>query len=73
VRLIGDPDDRARGGGIRLALTRLALRDHQDQDGRPEEMTRINTAYENARRGHVSEKGTDPLNAKRTYQSAQGR
>jgi DnaJ-domain-containing protein 1 len=35
----------------RRAMTRLALRYHPDKGGRPEQMTRINAAYENARRG----------------------
>jgi transcriptional regulator with XRE-family HTH domain len=35
----------------RRAMTRLALRYHPDQGGRPEQMTRVNTAYEQARRG----------------------
>jgi hypothetical protein len=43
----------------------LALRYHPDKGGRPEQMTRINTAYENARRG-IREKVTDPLNSKGT-------
>jgi putative hemolysin len=34
----------------RRAMTRLALRYHPDKGGRPEHMTRINAAYENARR-----------------------
>src|SRR5450755_161600 len=34
----------------RRAMTRLALRYHPDKGGRPEQMTRINAAYENARR-----------------------
>jgi hypothetical protein len=32
-------------------MTRLTLRYHPDKGGRPEQMTRINAAYENARRG----------------------
>jgi transcriptional regulator with XRE-family HTH domain len=35
----------------RRAMTRLALRYHPDKGGRPEQMTRINAAYENARHG----------------------
>jgi DnaJ-domain-containing protein 1 len=35
----------------RRAMTRLTLRYHPDKGGRPEQMTRINAAYENARRG----------------------
>jgi hypothetical protein len=31
-------------------MTRLALRYHPDKGGMPEHMTRINAAYENARR-----------------------
>jgi transcriptional regulator with XRE-family HTH domain len=35
----------------RRAMTRLALRYHPDQGGRPEQMTRVNAAYDNALRG----------------------
>jgi transcriptional regulator with XRE-family HTH domain len=35
----------------RRAMTQLALRYHPDKGGRPEQMTRINAAYEKARRG----------------------
>jgi len=35
----------------RLAMTRLALRYHPDKGGPPEQMTRINAAYQTARRG----------------------
>jgi transcriptional regulator with XRE-family HTH domain len=38
-------------GAARRAMTRLALRYHPDQGGRPEHMTRINAAYEQAQRG----------------------
>jgi curved DNA-binding protein CbpA len=31
-------------------MTRLALRYHPDKGGRPEQMTRINAAYDDARR-----------------------
>ena len=34
----------------RRAMSRLAIRYHPDKGGRPEQMTRINTAYETARR-----------------------
>jgi preprotein translocase subunit Sec63 len=33
----------------RRAITRLAIRYHPNKGGRPEQMTRINTAYESAR------------------------
>ncbi len=33
----------------RRAMTQLALRYHPDKAGRPEQMTRINAAYEQAR------------------------
>jgi hypothetical protein len=32
-------------------MTRLALHYHPDKGGRPEQLTRIDAAYENARRG----------------------
>ena len=41
----------ADAAAVRRAMTRLALRYHSDEGGRPEQMTRINAAYETARRG----------------------
>ena len=39
----------ADGAAAGRAMTRLALRYHPDKGGQPEEMTRINAAYEAAR------------------------
>ena len=48
--ILGVPPS-ADTAAARRAMTLLALRHHPDKGGRPEQMTRINTAYENARRG----------------------
>lgn len=47
--ILGVPPN-ADTAAARRAMTRLALRYHPDKGGRPEHMTRINAAYENARR-----------------------
>ena len=39
----------ADAAAARRAMTRLALRYHPDKGGTPEQMTRINAAYEQAR------------------------
>jgi transcriptional regulator with XRE-family HTH domain len=46
--ILGVPPD-ADAAAARRATTRLALRYHPDKGGRPEQMTRINAAHENAR------------------------
>jgi transcriptional regulator with XRE-family HTH domain len=48
--ILGVPPN-ADTAAARRAMTRLALRYHPDKGGRPEHMTRINAAYENARPG----------------------
>jgi transcriptional regulator with XRE-family HTH domain len=47
--ILGIPPN-ADSAAARRAMTGLAIRYHPDKGGRPEQMTRINTAYENARR-----------------------
>jgi hypothetical protein len=47
--ILGVPPN-ADTAAARRAMTRLALRYHPDKGGRPEHMSRINAAYENARR-----------------------
>jgi transcriptional regulator with XRE-family HTH domain len=47
--ILGVPPN-ADTAAARRAMTQLALRYHPDQGGQPEQMTRINAAYENARR-----------------------
>jgi transcriptional regulator with XRE-family HTH domain len=44
----------------RRAMTQLALRYHPDKGGRPEQMTRINAAYETAPRGMTARKVAEP-------------
>jgi transcriptional regulator with XRE-family HTH domain len=46
--ILGVPPN-ADAAAARRATTRLALRYHPDKGGRPEQMTRINAAHENAR------------------------
>jgi len=48
--ILGVPPN-ADAAAARRAMTRLALRYHPDKGGRPEQMTRINAAYEKAMRG----------------------
>ena len=48
--ILGAPPN-ADMAAARRAMTRLALRYHPDKGGRPEQMTHINGAYEEARRG----------------------
>ena len=48
--ILGVPPN-ADTAAARRAMTRLAFRYHPDQGGRPEQMTRVNTAYEQARDG----------------------
>jgi DnaJ-domain-containing protein 1 len=48
--ILGVPPN-ADTAAARRAMTRLALRYHPDKGGPPEQMTRINAAYETARRG----------------------
>jgi transcriptional regulator with XRE-family HTH domain len=47
--ILGVPPN-ADTAAARRAMTRLALRYHPDKGGRPEQMTRINAAYEKAMR-----------------------
>jgi transcriptional regulator with XRE-family HTH domain len=55
--ILGIPPN-ADAATARRAMTRLALRYHPDKGGRPEEMTRINAAYEAAQ--SVKSSGRSP-------------